>query len=375
MSKRKVSKNRHHPFLTFFLVFAVFLVVVRLALPVLITTVANSRLEKESPYFSFHIDNVDLEIIKGVYSVGGISGKIKSSGEQFLAINSVVTEVSWKNIFNGLIVSDVAVNNIDLKASQSLLDNAKLEGQRIKDKYASKEEDKNKEPILRVNSLVLRNSNITIHDFLSFKGREVRSVSDINVLATNVIPTKARPETEFMVTANIFGPAPLSTMGVANLKNSPPIIDLNMELKNFELKTINPLLREKVQALIHKGNMDLYSEVKMESNEVKGYIKPFVSKLLMDTPKGGFNFTGAAAKTGGNLVKILLTGSESKTLATEVPFTFDVESKKMTYEILPVLQKAIVYKAKQNIQPGISDNVGQKGLGVQEGLIQAQEAR
>lgn len=370
-----------HKLLTVFFVFACLLVLLRIALPSIIKTVANNFMAKDSPYFSFHIDDVDLYILKGQYEVKGISGLIKNNNERFLTISSVIAEVPWNILFKDQIISaTVVTNGLTLAASQNLLDNAKLEGERIKQKLAEmnkdkKPEDPNKDPVARLNYFALSNSKVIIHDFMSFKGDAIRTISDINVLAMNLIPTKANPKSSFQMSANVFGPAPLNVIGSANLKNVPPSWDMNTELKNFDLPQVNPFLQEKVQAFIRKGNMDMYSEVMSDGNEVKGYVKPFVSKLKMDAPKGGFHFTGVAAKTGGNLVKILLTDSDAKTLATEVPFTFAMDTKEMKLEVLPVLQKAVVHKVKQNIKPGIDDNIGEKGLGVDDGLIQAQEAR
>lgn len=349
-----------------------FVVAIRVVLPGMITSMANNKLEKESPYFSFHIKDIDLHILKGQYIVKGITGKIKQTNEQFLNIAYISSDLPWKNIFNGLAVADVIVDRLNLFASQTLIDTAKLEAERLKREYPPEEpEDKNKKPRFFLNSFSLTNSNITIHDFLSFKGKDTRTISDINVRAINLTPTAARPVTDFLVNANVFGPAPLMIRGNSHLKDVPMRFDANAVLTNFDLRSINPFIREKVQAFIHKGKMDLYSEVKGTPTHIEGYAKPFISKFRMDTPPGGFQFTGAAAATGGNLVKVLLTDSEAKTLATRAPFIFD---QQLEIDIIPILELAVVHKIQQNIQPGLEDSVGQKGLGLETPTREAQEA-
>lgn len=363
----------HHtwPYLLFGVVLFVF--IFRALLPSLMESFANNRLKKESPYFSFHINDIDLHILRGQYVVKGITGTIKENKEQFLKIDSVVSDLPWRNIFKGKPLANVTVNKMDLSASQLLLDNAKKEGQRMKEKAAKADKkDEKKESPVNINSFALRDSKILIHDFMSFKGNETRSVEDINMFAKNLTPTVKKPYTNFVMSATVFGPAPLNVVGVAQTQAEPLKWDMNATLKNFDMTTVNPFIKEKVQAFIRKGKLDMYTEIKSEGEKIEGYLKPFVSKMKMDTPPGGFKFKGAAAATGGNLVKILLTDSEAKTLATEVPFTF--EKEKLDLEVLPVLQKAVVHKAKQNIQPGIEDKVGQKGLGLKE-TKQAQEAK
>lgn len=364
----KKHKAKSHIWLYILAFFILFFVLLRILIPSIVVGLANKRMAKESPYFAFHIDDIDLKIIKGQYVVKGISGKIKSNGENFLNVESVTANIPWKEIFDGLIVTDVYVNKFHVAASQVLLNQAKLEGERLKKEYPPEEKAEEKESKLRIRSLTVNNSDVLIHDFMSFKGEEQRKVTDIKVLATNLTPTNSQPETNFKVGANVFGPAPLVVDGKAMLKKQPPEWDANIQLKNFELSSINPFIREKLQAYIQQGKLDNYVEVKSTGGMIEGYEKPFVSKLRMETPKGGFKFTGAAAKTGGNLVKVLLTDSEGKTLATKVPFTF---KDKLDYEILPALTKAIEHKAKQNIQPGIENEFSLEG----GETMQAEEAR
>jgi hypothetical protein len=367
-----LTKKRHSHSKTWLYVLgfiALFIIILRMIIPSLIVTLANRRGASESPYFAFHINDIDLHILKGQYVVEGITGKIKSNGENFLSVASVTTSVPWKNIFKGLVVADVLVDKGHIAASQVLLDQAKLEGERLKKEYPPKEEREPKEDSkVRLRTFKLVRSDVLIHDFMSFKGKETRSVTDINVAAENLIPTKGQPDTPFKVTANVFGPAPLLVTGVGKLLDKPISWDANVELKNFDLPSVNPFIMERVGAYIKSGKLDNYVEVTSKGGVIQGYEKPFVSKLKMDTPKGGFKFTGAAAATGGNLVKVLLTDSEAKTLASKVPFTFE---KKLEVAVLPALTKAVEHKAKQNIKPGIED---EHSL-IKGKIIQAQEAK
>ncbi|WP_408097119.1 DUF748 domain-containing protein [Peredibacter sp. HCB2-198] len=352
-----------------------FLLILRMILPSLMVAVVNSRLQKESPNFSFHVNDIDLAIFKGKYAIEGITGRIKSTDQQFMTISSVDIDVPWKNIFDGKIVTDVIVNRMNVVASQTLVDTAKKEKKRIKQIMAEKkdeEKEKKKESPVNVKVFKLNDSNITIQNLLSYKGKDTRTISNINVIASNLTPSEKNPVTNFVMTADVFGPAPLKVGGIATLKTEPLQWDVNSELKKFDLTTLNPFVKEKVKAFIHKGKLDLYAEAKSQKGKVEGYVKPFVSKFKMDTPPGGFDFKGSAAKEGGNLVKILLTDSEAKTLATKFPFTFE---DKMKYEVIPPLKKAVEHKIKQNIKPGIENRIQlEDGQGL-HGIREAQEEK
>lgn len=352
-------------------------IIIRAMLPAVMTTLVNKRLMKESPNFLVQIHDIDLHLLRGQYVLKGVVGSMKPEGENFLKIQSVVASVPWKPLFQGNAVVDVMVNKMNLTASQKLLDRAKSEGERLKDKMAkekdSQREEKDELPV-QISSVNIQNSQVTIKDFMSFKGEETREVTNIDAVISNLTPTPNNPETNIKLSANVFGPAPFMLVGVARLKEGPLRWDVNSVLKNFDLTSLNPFIKDKVQAFIEKGKLDLYTEAAAIEGKIEGYVKPFVSKMKMDTPPGGFQFKGAAAATGGNMVKLLLTDSEAKTLATNIPFT--LKGKEFEYEVLPALTKAVEHRAKQNISPGIEDKIGQKGLGIKEGeTMQAQEEK
>lgn len=345
----KKRKSFYQSNLLLILLFLILIaILLRMALPSIIAGVANKKISERSPYFSFHIDDIDLKIIRGKYVVQGLKGHLKSNGKEFLNIDSVTADVSWRNLFKGKIVTDILVDQLHLTASQKLIDAFKQEAIRMK------KEDSQKESNIRVGTFRLKDSSITIENLSSLRGAEKRKITNINFLATNLNPTEGRPNTDFNLTAKIFGPAPFKIDGVAKLNESPIAWDANIELKNFDLTSLNPFVREKVNTYIKRGRMDDYAEVKASKGVIKGYTKPFLSKFKMDEPKDGFNFTGEAAEKGSDLVKILLTDSEAKTLATKVPFTF---KDKFEYDILPALTLAVVHKAKQNIKPGLENTI------------------
>lgn len=55
--------------------------------------------------------------------------------------------------------------------------------------------------------------------------------------------------------------------------------DLNLELKSINLVLLNDIFRSYAKVDIHKGTLDLYSEVVIANNSFKGYIKPLLNNL------------------------------------------------------------------------------------------------
>ena len=52
---------------------------------------------------------------------------------------------------------------------------------------------------LRVSTFELNDSNVTIQDFMSFKGSEKRKITNIDFQASNLIPTISAPITNFVL--------------------------------------------------------------------------------------------------------------------------------------------------------------------------------
>lgn len=328
-------------------------------MPSIILRVTNSRLQEASPVFAFHVDTIELKIMQGEYNLKGISGVYKDTGEPFLNIKGVSINLPWKEVFDQKFTTDLLIDRLNLVVSKKLVKESEQEQQRLA-KESPKEE---KEPFIHLQNLRLLDSTIAVQDYLGLKNK----IQDINMNFVNSTPVST-----FNLSASIFGPTPFRVAGIAKLDKKPVEWDANLELLNFQLKNFNPVIQKNVKAFIHKGNLDLYSEVVSEEGKMSGYIKPFITKLKIDTPKDGFEFKGKATKGIGNLLNALLKDSEEKTLATKISFEYD---KKLDVDIIPALEKAIEHKLSENIKPGIEDSVGQKGMRMDQDLKQAQEEK
>jgi hypothetical protein len=345
------------------LTFFFFLLILRMLLPSIVLRITNSRLQEASPVFAFHVDAIQLKIMQGEYNLKGISGVYKDTGEPFLNIKGVSINLPWKEVFDQKFTTDLLIDRLNLVVSKKLVKESKQEQRRLA-KESPKEE---KESFIHLQNIRLLDSTVAIQDYMGLKNKDQNEILDINMNFVN-----ATPVSTFNLSASVFGPTPFRVSGIAKLDKKPVEWDANLELLNFQLKNVNPVIQKNVKAFIHKGNLDLYSEVVSEEGKINGYVKPFITKLKIDTPEDGFEFKGEATKGIGNLLNALLKDSEEKTLATKISFTYD---KKLDVDIIPALEKAIEHKITENIKPGIEDNVGQKGMRMDKDLKQAQEEK
>lgn len=324
------------------------LLLVRGVLPFALNEYATDRLNSEFPHFHFSIQNVDLRILKGEYLLHGITGKMKSNGKEFLNIEIMTAEFPWQDVIKSRIIADILVEKMTLTISDELLQVMKAERLKKTKKLTANLARKH-DPHVIVHSFTIRDSNLILDNFLNLKSDERRAVTDLDLLVENFTPTRQAPLTTFVLNASIFGPAPLRITGTVNRTIRPAQWDIDTEMKNFDLTTINPLVKEELGSLIQEGHLDLYAESRSLQGEIFGYVKPFISGLRMDEPQKGMN---ARAK---KLLQRLLMTSEIDTIATKIPFEL---KKKFEFELIPALNEAIEQKTEPSIEPGIEDFIG-----------------
>lgn len=326
----------------------VVLLLLRGVLPFTLNHYVIHRLNSHFPHFEFAIQNVDLRILRGEYLLKGITGKIKSSGKEFVSIDVLMAEFPWQGVLKSRIIADVMVQSMTLTLSDDLLENMKAERQKHK-KESLPLKARKRDPHFIIHSLIVRDSNLILENILNFKTHDRRAVTDLELQVTNFTPTKKFPLTTFTLNASIFGPAPMRITGSVNRSFRPAQWDINTEMKNFDLTTLNPLVKEELGSLIQEGHLDLYAESRSLQGEIFGYIKPFISGLKMDDPKKGLN------SQARKLMQRLLINSEIDTIVTKIPFEL---KKKFEFELIPALNEAIEQKNEPSLEPGIEDFIG-----------------
>ncbi|MFZ1333162.1 MAG: hypothetical protein WAR83_13285, partial [Flavobacteriales bacterium] len=88
------------------------LVAIRIALPYALLHFANKRLAN-MPNYDGHIDDLDLAIIRGAYTLDGFYldnvDSISQERTPFLAAREIDLSIEWKSLFNGAIVGELEI--------------------------------------------------------------------------------------------------------------------------------------------------------------------------------------------------------------------------------------------------------------------------
>lgn len=340
--------------LRIFLVIFAILGIIRVILPSVAKTVINNRLQEVSPSISAHVNDVDLAIIRGSYTLKGITAHIKKNKKQILAVESVNASLLWKDLFSGLISSNIVIRKAQMNITPSLIPAIKEHLAKVDVTEEVKEEARRY--ILKLPRIDLIDSSVTTDYFPALTKKEGILMTGINGRVTNLIPTVENQLSPFNLQGTILGTGEMKLEGEMDLYGKAPKWSVDSEILHFDMTTLNKFLKEKVPLTFTKGEIDLYAEAKSEGGPVTGYMKPFVKGL--DVIKSDEEFKN----TGHWFIEIIsalsnITLEAEEVVATKIPFSYDKEFKVDTGE---TIEKAITHGFSQQQSRGIENSIDLK---------------
>lgn len=324
------------------------LIAIRIILPTTIKIGLNNYLKDFSPSLRAHVADVDLAILRGVYTIEGITAEIKKKDKKFIEIGSAQAQLAWRDLFKGNLVAVVTVNELDFTYSNDVLP-------AVKEHMKSMKKDEKKEgPSVRIGRFDLKNSTVRTSLFPALTREQGVVLTKLEARVTNLTPTKDNPKTPFSMQGLLLGSGEVKTEGEANLLGETPEWTIDNEVKNFDLTSLNRFLKKNVPLTFTKGKLDLYAEAASRGDAIRGYVKPFVRNL--DVMRTEENFVGAKhwlveiVTALGNVVM-----KADQTTATRVPFVF-VETFRP--EGGQAISKAFEHGFQQELTRGVENIIG-----------------
>ena len=321
------------------------LIVFRILLPQILLYQTNKYLAEFSPTYYLHMEDLDISILRGAYQFEEIKGALKGDEKTFLTITKVDVSMAWRHIFKGKIVTDIVTENVDFLflKDMSKLSPPKKEAVDVKETLFP----------VKVESVDLQNARVVFEEYPSLDESSRFKIEKINGRITNLTPTPSDPLSSFNLSAAVQGSSDTVFIGQLNLLKKPMLWDVDVELKNFDMATLNPVLKRKLPLTFTKGKLDLYAEVKNKDKNIQGYIKPFLKDVDVVANKehfDGIKHFGIEILTAiGNL---FLRDSDSKSVATYLDFNYDGNFNVNTSK---GISKAIEHGFTQKLNPGIED--------------------
>ena len=322
------------------------LIVFRMILPQILLTQANKYLASFSPTYSLHMEDLDLSIIRGAYSFQEITGKLKDDGKVFLTIKEVDVSIAWREVFRGKIVTDIVTDKVDflfLKDMSKLNPPSKKEAQDVKETLFP----------VKVETVDLRRAQVVFEEYPSLDDKSRLRIENINGRITNLTPDEDDQLSSFNLSAALQGKSETVFIGSLNLTKTPMLWDVDVELKDFDMASLNPVLKRNLPLTFTKGRLDLFAEAQNENKVIKGYIKPFIKDIDVVANKEkfvGIKHFGIEILTAlGNLI---LRDSDTKTVATYLDFNYNGAFNISTGQ---GISEALEHGFGQKLQPGIED--------------------
>lgn len=278
-----------------------FLVIIRIALPVVALKLINNKLEK-LPQYLCHVEDLDVSFMDLSFTLKGIdmwkrNGKVKVP---FFKCNQINIHVeSFKKRASRIWVDSCVLNLVkgqNKESSQLTLDEAWIELAR-------------KMP-LKPNTFIVRSGELhylelyrkphidVIAKKISIRGENLENLKKI----TDSLPSR------ITLTAIAEG-AQLKSVIKLDKQKQKPEIKATTSLSPMPLKNINDVLRAYTQFDVESGTFSMHSQFHVKNNHINGFAKPVVKKLvLFDREKDkhkpfGKRVKEAAIQLGANILK------------------------------------------------------------------------
>lgn len=271
------SKRRTRRWRIFFGII-VLLALVRLALPYVLLRVANDRLAN-MPGYNGHIEDMDLALIRGAYTIEHFHLEIQDSATQkltpFLKAGLIDLSVEWRALFEGSIVGELEIDSAEVSFTMKETDPEKLQN----DTADFRKLLKDFMP-LSINRVEVTHSAFRFVDPTASPKLDLQ-LDQLDLLATNL--TNSSDSTKVLpsavdATAHLYGGHLTFDMDLDPLA-AQPTFDMNMQLTETKLLQLNELLQAYAKVDVNSGTLGLYAEMATHDGAFDGYVKPLIKDL------------------------------------------------------------------------------------------------
>jgi hypothetical protein len=339
------------------------LLAIRIVLPEIMERTINWYLADRVEGYTGSIADFDLALWRGSYSMEGLElfTKPKRAGlPPILAVEDLDISLAWRALFKGKLLMDLEVNNLKVH----FVDNQNKEQQQLQvNRKSSVVVYKTLIPF-NIEKLVVRDSSITFMNTTNPKVPARIDLSEVRIDAENINNNennkKALPS-HLELAAKIQKTGKLNADMRFNILQNPLSFDVDYRLENFELKELNQVLMLYGPLSFTSGKLAVYGEAVSRNNRVKGYIKPFVTKIdVMGTEeifKSFKHFGLELISAAGNLI---LRSPDEKLIATKVEFEGALKAPDI--EVANAFWTAVKNAFNQELEPKIDNNISLKSL-------------
>ena len=360
MKKKKTRKFRFARVHKIFIIIIVLLVVLRILLPYILLKYCNKSLSELKGYYG-HIQDIDVSLYRGAYQINDMYlNKVDASTHKqtnFFKVNNIDLSVEWKALFHGRLVGELVFNSPKLIFTKDRTEISDVK----KDTNDFRKVLKDLMP-LKVNRFEVNNGSIHYVD-AGAKPKVDISVEQAHILAENlknVEDNKTELPSPITATGNVYGGTLSLNMKMDALAQKTRF-DLNAEIKNANLVSLNDFLKAYGGFDVNKGTFGLYTEFAAKNGKYKGYVKPVIKDLDVVGPedrKDKFfqkvweNIVGAAGE--------ILNNPKKNQIATKIPIEGNLAGSNT--DIIEMIWELLRNAFIQALMPSIDNQININSL-------------
>ncbi len=318
----RTHRRRLHPVLLVLLIVAALGLIVRLALPSILTRAINSRLAELEGYHG-GIEDVDLHLYRGAYRIKGVSlDRTDDHGhsEPFLKIATIDFSLAWRELVRGRVVSDISLHRplVRYARTEAPPPDAEEEGRRWQDVIDDLF------PI-EITRLKILDGEVQYAD-LTAEPKVDLAIRDLQALATGLRNHPAPGAEGYPSSIELSGTTIGEGLLVVTVDLEPlapqPRFTLKLDLSDVDLTALNDFLEAYGNVDVSRGTLQLYLEVVAEDGAYEGYLKPFLEDVEFDNLED--RDKALLRRLWENVVAglaALLKNPDREQVATRIPFS------------------------------------------------------
>lgn len=330
------------------------LIVGRLVMPAAVKHYVNRKLQ-QLPGYGGSIGDVDIHLYRGAYSIHDVDifKKTNSVPIPFVSAKRVDFSVQWKELRNGALVGEVALDRAQLnfakgarkEEDQTHIDRSWVEV--VQDLFPFK-----------INRFEIRDSEVHYVDLGRTPAIDL-SVTNLHILCRNITNSRNVTNelpTPFEVSGTSVGGGELRVSGAANPFTKSPRFDVDASMEGVDLTALNEFLRAYAKFDVKRGRLDFYTEMAAADGRFKGYVKPLIQDLdivdLSDDAKKPLKLFWESFVAG---VMKLFKNQPRDRFAAKVPIEGDIDKPDtgMVETLASVLRNAFI----KALSPRVDDTI------------------
>lgn len=331
------------------------LLLIRIILPYVLLHVVNDRLAKVPGYFG-HIDDLDLALIRGAYTIKLFDlQKVDSVSQErtpFLSADAIDLSVEWKALFKGSVVGELVIERPEIRFTKDA-----VEPGAVQEDTTSLGDLLGDLMPLQINRVELNNGSLRFMDPTTTPKVDIAlEPFDLQALnlrnsydSSNVLPASID------MRGGIYGGTIVLDVKLNPLADDPTF-DLTTEVEGMELPQLNDFLQAYGKFDVSKGTFGLYSEVAAKDGGFAGYVKPLIKDLKVIGPEDrDDNLLRKMWEATVGTVGMVFRNWPEDQVATKVEIKgrLDGPRTNVLYAIVDLLRNAFI----QALQPSVDHEI------------------